>query len=375
LIIQSLDLVNFRNIEKATLVFSGTYNVIRGRNAQGKTNLLEAIHLFSLGRSFRTRRREEMVRFDEEYLFARLACRSDSGVGFRIEVGIERGGRISVSVNGKKLASLSEIIGIIPTVIFTPEDVALASGPPAERRMFVDYTASQISPSFFRDLKEYRRVLLQRNAALKRGLDTGRRPEGIGAWSEMLVESGAAVVDGRMEVLAEIEGRTSDLMRRIMPGAGSLSMRYASSFDAEAGETSEALREALARTREQEKRRGYTLVGPHYDDIRIYLDDEELRRYGSQGRKRLASIVLKLAQARAIMERRAERPVVLLDDIFSELDDETSGKVKSLLSDGYQSFITTPRTEELDDIAAARFTVTGGAVKACEQPARETPSE
>lgn len=364
MIIQSLDLVNFRNIKEANLAFSGTFNVIRGRNAQGKTNLLEAIHLFSLGRSFRTRRREEMVKFEEEYLFARLACKSDAGVSFRIEIGLERGGRISVSVNGKKLAALSEIIGIMPTVIFTAEDVALATGPPSERRTFIDYTASQISPSFLQNLKEYRKVLVQRNAALKRALERRRPPEGIAAWDEMIVEGGAAIIEGRKEMLVEIESRASRLINDIMKGAGSIQMHYSCSFDQGEVETKEALRGALLRTREQEKRRGYTLVGPHYDDIRIFLDDRELKRYGSQGRKRLAAIVLKLAQAWAIMERRAERPIVLLDDIFSELDDETARRVKGLLSDRYQSFITTPRTEDFIDVEAFRFAVDEGVVTA-----------
>lgn len=362
MIIQSLDLVNFRNIKEAALAFSGTFNVIRGRNAQGKTNLLEAIHLFSLGRSFRTRRREEMVRFDEEFLFARLACTSDAGVSFRIEIGLERGGRISASVNGKKLSALSEIIGIMPTVIFTPEDVALATGPPSERRTFVDYTASQISPVFLQGLKEYRKVLNQRNAALKKALENSRPPEGIEAWDEMLAKIGAAIVEGRKEMIVEIENRSSTLINDIMAGAGSVAMQYACSFEPAGASTAEGLREALVRSREQERRRGYTMVGPHYDDIRIFLDDRELRRYGSQGRKRLVSIVLKLAQAWAIMERRAERPIVLLDDIFSELDDETARRVNDLLSDRYQSFITTPRAEDYIDVEAARFTVEGGAV-------------
>ncbi len=303
-----------------------------------------------------------MVKFDEEYLFARLACTSDAGVSFRIEIGLERGGRISVSVNGKKLAALSEIIGIMPTVIFIPEDVALATGPPSERRTFVDYTASQISPSFLQNLKEYRKVLVQRNAALKRAMESGSQPEGITAWDEMIVECGAAIIEGRQEMLSEIESRASRLIDDIMTGTGAITMQYSCSVDLSGKETKEALREALLGTRDQEKRRGYTLVGPHYDDISIFLDDRELKRYGSQGRKRLASIILKLAQAWAIMERRAERPIVLLDDIFSELDDETARRVNSLLSDRYQSFITTPRTEDIIDVEAARFFVEEGVV-------------
>ena len=308
-----------------------------------------------------------MIAFGGEYLFARLICQSDMDVRIRIEIGLERGGRISAAVNGKKLSGLGEILGIIPTVIFTPQDVTLASGPPAERRTFIDYTAAQISPSYLQNLREYRRVLGQRNSLLKQAADTGREPSGLGAWDAMLAERGAAIVEGRREMLGEIEKRAAELFGEIVPGGGSLGMEYRCSFETEGGEARQSLTEAIARLRDQERRRGYTLVGPHCDDIRIFLDDEELRRYGSQGRKRLTSIILKLAQAWAIMERRAERPVVLLDDIFSELDAETGERVSGLLTDRYQSFITTPRTDDFEGIEGARFEVDGGRIERVEK--------
>jgi len=362
LIIQALDLKNFRNIESASLTFSETFNVIRGRNAQGKTNLLEAIHLFSLGRSFRTRRSEEMIMFGGEFLFARLSCLSDMHVRARIEIGLERGGRIGATVNGNKLSGIGEIIGIMPTVIFTPQDVTLASGPPADRRSFIDYTAAQISPAFLQNLREYRRVLGQRNSLLRQAADTRREPKGLEAWDDMLVERGAAIIEGRREILGEIQSWSEKLFGEIVPEGGGLRIEYRCSFESEEGDVREALADALRRLREHELRRGYTLVGPHYDDISIFLGDEELRRYGSQGRKRLASIVLKLAQAWSIMERRAERPVVLLDDIFSELDGETGERVSGLLTDRYQSFIATPRIDDFTGIEGGRFDVTRGRI-------------
>ena len=368
MIIQALDLTNFRNIESASLTLSETFNIIRGRNAQGKTNLLEAIHLFSLGRSFRTRRSEEMIMFGSDYLFARLSCLSDMDVRVRIEIGLERGGRINASVNGNKLSGLGEIIGIMPTVIFTPQDVTLASGPPADRRVFIDYTAAQISPAFLQNLREYRRVLDQRNSLLRQAADTRREPKGMEAWDDMLVERGAAIVEGRREMLGEIQNRAEQLFGEIVPEGGSLRMEYRCSFESEQGDAREALADALRRLRDQERSRGYTLVGPHYDDINIFLGDEELRRYGSHGRKRLASIILKLAQAWAIMERRAERPVVLLDDIFSELDGETGERVSGLLTDRYQSFITTPRIDDFAGIEGGRFNVVQGRVTEGDAP-------
>ncbi|HVO76567.1 MAG TPA: DNA replication and repair protein RecF [Candidatus Bathyarchaeia archaeon] len=365
MIVRGVDIVNFRNIAKATLSFSPTFNLIAGRNAQGKTNILEAIYLFSLGRSFRTRSLEEAVRFGEEYFFARLEGVSDSGVPFDIEAGFERAGRAKVSVNGKRAAGFSEIVGIIPGVIFVAEDILLASGPPAGRRAYLDYTAAQISPLYLREIKEYRLVLKQRNALLERAARSCATPEGIEPWDDALAAKGASIVRIRLEAMREIAERAEKLFGEIMGLPSGFRMEYVSSFNPAGKDSEEALREALARVRDQERRRGYTMAGPHYDDARLFLEDSELRRYGSQGRKRLAALVLKLAQALTILERRGEKPVVILDDIFSELDRDTVARVREHLTDSYQSFITTPRPDEpglLLPPGAARFSVEGGVV-------------
>jgi DNA replication and repair protein RecF len=368
-IIQKLDVDCFRNIEKACLSFSPAFNFISGRNAQGKTNLLESIHFFSLGRSFRTRRSDDVVKFGKESARLALACKSDSGVSVVIGLVLERGGGIRVSVNGRRLGGLSEIIGMIPTVIFTPEDVLLTSGPPQGRRVYLDYTAAQISPSFLNDLKEYRRALRQRNALLKQAPETGGVPDGLAAWDELLVDKGDAVVRGRREILGELVPRVSSLFGDMLPGGEELTLDYLCSFDPEGSHPGESLRAAIERVREDELRRGFTLCGPHYDDMYISAGGIELRRYGSQGRKRLAAIVLKLAQAQVILERRAERPVVLLDDILSELDVATTGRVQELLTDQYQSFLTSPRIESfpVGRREAAFFVVEGGSIEPANQ--------
>lgn len=347
MIIEGIDVTNFRNIAKAALWFAPGMNVITGLNAQGKTNLLEAIHLFSLGRSFRTRSLDEAIRFGEEYFLCRLAGRSDQRVEFHIEIGLERAGRLKVSANGKKAAGISDIIRVIPSVIFTAEDVLIAAGPPANRRAYLDYTAAQISPALLQDLKEYRRILRHRNALLDRVSRGGGEPEGLEAWDEALIARAAAVVRARRDIVAEIERRAAGLLGEVLQGGSAFAMSYVCSFDTAGNNPAEGLREALARVRETELRRGYTMAGPHYDDVLIYLEETELRRYGSQGRKRLVALVLKLAQALTIMDKRGERPVVLLDDIFSELDRDTVGRVREHLTESYQSFITTPRPDEL----------------------------
>ena len=364
MIVRGVEIRNFRNIAKAELSFSSTFNLITGRNAQGKTNLLEAIYLFSLGRSFRTRSLEEAIRFGEEYFFAKLEGTSDAGVDFTLEAGAERGGRTKVSSNGKKASGLAEIVGIIPGVIFVAEDILLAAGPPAERRAYLDYTAAQISPEHLRRIKEYRGALRQRNALLERAAREGTAPAGIEPWDAVLAEKGAAIVQMRLETMREIEMRARTLLDEILGDAAGFGMRYVCSFNPSGKEYGEALREALSRVREAERRRGYTMAGPQFDDAQIFLEESEIRRFGSQGRKRLAALVLKLSQALTILDKRGEKPVVLLDDIFSELDRETAERVKGHLADSYQSFITTPRPEEFGAAGpgAARFTVESGVI-------------
>lgn len=366
MIVRGVKIVNFRNVARAELSFSPTFNLITGRNAQGKTNIIEAIYLFSLGRSFRTRSLDEVVRFETDYFFAKLSGTSDSGVAFDVEAAVERGGRPRVSINGKRASGLGEIVGIIPGVIFVAEDILLAAGPPAERRAYLDYTAAQISPPFVREIKEYRLVLRQRNALLERSARERVAPVGIEPWDEALAAKGASIVRSRLEAMREIEERAQRLFGEVLGAPSDFRMEYVSSFNPDGKDTEEALREALARVREEERRRGYTMAGPHYDDVRIFLESSELRRYGSQGRKRLAALVLKLSQALAILEKRGERPVVILDDIFSELDRETVSRVREHLTDSYQSFITTPRPDELGGLpaGAARFSVEGGVVTA-----------
>lgn len=362
MIVEKLQLNSYRNIKKASLEFSERFNFITGRNAQGKTNLLEAIHIFSLGRSFRTRRSTELIRFGSEHFFLRLIGRSDTGVGFRLEMGLERSGRTRLSVNGKQMRGVSEIIGFMPSVVFSPSDVELSSGPPAGRRTYLDYTAAQVSPGFLADLKDYRQALKQRNSLLRAAVVGGTFDGAqLEVWDEAFARKGAAVVEGRIEILGVIGERAREIFSEVLGREDGLELGYRCSYDSGAG-SEDTLRAALLAARESERRRGYTLAGPHYDDVAMRIGGEDVRRYASQGRRRLLAVVLKLAQADVIMARRGERPVVLLDDIFSELDPDVVSGVRNMLSDRYQSFITSPRRDDFpgDIPGAARYEVENG---------------
>lgn len=347
MIIERLHLKSFRNIEEASLRFSDRFNFITGGNAQGKTNLLEAIHVFSIGRSFRTRRSAEMIAFGQDHFFISLSGRSDTGINFGLELGQARSGRAKLSINGRGTVSVAEIIGFMPSVIFTPGDIELASGQPAGRRRYLDYTAAQISPGFLEDLQEYRKSLRQRNTLLK-GCAAGKVVKNgeLEAWDELLAKRGEAVVRGRREMLEVVSGRAAEIFRKVLGGSGDLGLTYRCSYDPEGAGSGDALKGALLDSRESEMRRGYTMAGPHYDDVLMSIGGEEVRRFASRGRRRLIAVVLKLAQADVIMSRRGERPVVLLDDIFSELDADVARGIRDMLSDGYQSFITSPRADD-----------------------------
>jgi DNA replication and repair protein RecF len=287
-------------------------------------------------------------------------------VAFRLEMGQERSGRTKLSVNGNQAAGVSEIIGFMPSVIFTPRDVELSSGPPSGRRTYLDYTAAQISPGFLAGLKEYRQALKQRNSLLRAASAGGRIDEAqLGVWDEALARKGAAVVRGRKDILEVIAGRAKDIFGDILGGADGLGLSYRCSYDQGEG-SEENLAAALAASRESEMRRGFTMAGPHYDDVAMKLGGEDVRKFASQGRRRLLAVVLKLAQADVIMSKRGERPVVLLDDIFSELDPGVVSGVRRMLSDRYQSFITSPRGEDFpgDIGGASRFEVEEGVFRA-----------
>jgi DNA replication and repair protein RecF len=362
--IKRVEITNFRNIKDASLKFSSGFNFITGLNAQGKTNLLEALYLFSLGRSFRTRKREEMIALGATFLFLRMAAESDSGVGYVLEIGVERNGHARVRVNGERVKGFSSIIGLMPGVIFTPQDVAMVSGAPGERRIFIDYTASQISVDFLENLKAYRRVLRHRNSQIKE-MSMGRRGgEIMGALDRVLVDKAGELVKGRLMVLGEIRKKAAEMFRYVFTEDNELEMQYISSIKQTGGSYSELFLSSIEKTRDEEIRRGYTLKGPHCDDIGISIGKLDLRKYGSQGRKRLVAIVMKMAQASVIAEKRGESPVVLLDDIFAELDNNVSTRVKEFLSERYQNFITSPVEIEIRNRReAGNFTIHKGVIK------------
>jgi DNA replication and repair protein RecF len=349
----------FRNLQHEPLDFDPTVNLLVGENGQGKTNVLEALYLFKFGRSFRTVRDHEMIRFGEQFCRVDVDCSDSRGERSRFEAAIERSGDKTIKHDGKEVAKYSELVGRYPAVIFGPDDLDIVSGYPAERRRFLDMVGSMTDRAYLDDLRAYRRVLTQRNAALK----AQRLDEAQGVWAEELIRCGSSLVRNRQRLVRELAGEMAPHL-----GALGLDARLELEYESELtrnrpGEVSdeEQFAARLAAVEHEEARRRTTLVGPHRDDLQLRFNDHDVRRFGSQGQRRLTAILLRLTEL-TCLERRLDEPcVLLLDDLFSELDNDIAGRLRDHLEGPRQIFITSPLPLAWE--GARAWSVTGGRVE------------
>lgn len=376
-----LVLRHFRNLRNQELELPSEGLALIGDNAQGKSNFLEAIYYLETFRSFRGARDDQLVRFGEDVFrivgtAERDASPTDAREGGDDTVGPEdrmgsadrfgggdgevevaaafqrRGRRKKVTVDGDAVERLTDGLGRLSAVIFSPGDVELVSGGPSERRRFLDIVLSLNEDGYVRALQDYRKILQRRNASLKAGV-----PESsVAAWEPGLVRSGAEImgararwVEEKSEAFGEYYARVSDEARAVMSYSPDVS--FPDDPDREAIE--EAFREGLRDSAEREQRRRVTVVGPHRDDVRLRLEDADagldLRDFGSGGQRRTAALALKLVEAMTIRERRSRNPMILLDDVFAELDPGRSERVLDLMENEEigQVVLTAPKDADV----------------------------
>lgn len=363
---------NFRNLQDVELLPCQEVNVIYGGNAQGKTNLLEALWLFTGGHSFRGAKDAELPKLSPQG--GANVARASLSLEFFSEgrmqgasLFIENGRRSSI-INGVKKKTGSALVGKMRSVIFSPEHLLLIKEGPARRRSFIDGALCQLKPGYAGLLGIFQRALLQRNALLK---DLVRFPEltdTLGVWDARFAKLGGEVMAERAAYIQRLAPKVQDVYSGISKGREALALAYAPAIKTDGPfdgrEAEQALLQELARTRRSDIRAGFTTAGPHRDDLEITLDGISARAYGSQGQQRSAVLALKLAEAEALSQLTGEAPVVLLDDVMSELDQSRQDYLLNHLH-GRQVFITCCSPETVSRLETGRrFKVEAGRVEA-----------
>ena len=334
---KKVELCNFRNVESQTVEFSDGVNVLHGENAQGKTNLLEAIYYISLGKSFRTAHDAEIIRFGEEYASISLDYEG-AGRGQNITMRFSDKQRKNVTHNGVKITKLSELVGSFRAVLFSPDHLQMIKDGPALRRNYLDVAISQIRPMYLYSLQKYNKILKNRNTLIKNAEDDRATFDStIDFWSAQLAHEAAVIAKARAEYVARSGEIIADFYRRMCQNteidetpefiyAGSAKQEAEDYFDLK--KTEKRFMELLSSHHEREIAAGSTLYGIHKDDITINLNGKNTRIFSSQGQQRSLALAMKLAEGEICKLDCGEYPIFLLDDVFSELD---AGRQQNLL--------------------------------------------
>lgn len=366
--LQHLELRRFRNLDLVALGLHPRFNVLAGDNGQGKTNLLEAVYLLGTLRSFRATRLEELVGFGAEraQVWAQIERRALSR---RYDVDItvapeSAGGRATktAKVDGKPVRAAAEYFGGFNVVLFAPEDLRLLRGPPGGRRQFLDRAVWNVAPAFLKEAQAFERVLRSRNALLRDGEEGGR--ELLAVYDEQFAVAGASLVARRRRYVAELQPWFHAAFERITRNGLPVELTYESALSQPDTELAAELHELLRTRYRRDTQAGYTTAGPHTDDLRILLDGRPARLYASQGQLRALVLALKVAEIQHLAAALDEAPVLLLDDVSSELDPARNRFLFEFLREiAGQVFITTTNSRHvLLDVDRADFQVRAGAI-------------
>ena len=358
--LKKLSISRFRNIEETFICPEPGINVFFGNNGEGKTNLLESIYYLSILKSFRSSRTEDLVRWGDQSTILHAEVERN-GVSNDIRLMLDREGR-RLRVNGKPAASYAEYCGEINTVLFTPEEISMGRGAPEARRRYLNRAVLSGNVCYLSTYQAFAKTLKQRNALLKSGDSTE-----LDTWTEKFAESAALVVRERLKFLREIMPLLQDFYASIS-GGDRVDIQYMPSWSkgSESPDSAEALQEALCARRREELSRGTTLAGPHRDEIGFLLNGKPVRQHASQGEQRSIIIALKMAEIAYLRDKWGEPPLLLLDDLTSELDPERNRNLfEYLRMMEMQVFITTTTRETLGalkNVESGFFKVSGGRI-------------
>lgn len=310
--LKRIKLKNFRNYKEQEIELSDTVNIFYGDNAQGKTNILEAIYICAIGKSFRTKKEKELILLLENNATVEIEYQKEDRAG---KVKLEIAEKKSFLLNGIVLKRMSEVIGNIIVVMFSPDDINILKGGPDSRRKFLDIMISQLRPSYLYYLNQYLKTLEQRNNYLRQIKFENKKQELLDIWDEQLAELGHKIYTYRQEFIQKISDKINEIHKKITEEKEYIKIEYQSNCIKQ-----NEYMENLRKQRVYDIQKGYTKLGIHRDDFKLYINDKEISIYGSQGQHRSVILSLRITELEIIHDEIGEYPVLLLDDFMSELD-------------------------------------------------------
>lgn len=339
MILKSISYKNIRNLKDIKIEPSEKITVFTGENAQGKTNVLEGIYICCAGRSHRTNKDNEVIKIGDTTAYIDAYCQKRDGI-HRIEIALKSKNKKAISINGYPAKRLGELMGNMTCVMFSPEDLQLVTSGPQYRRKYIDIALSQIKPKYFYSLQNYQKILCQRNNLLKSLSMSNKNIDTLDIWNNQLAKYGSEIYIERKQFIERINKKTNVIHKHISGGRENLELLYCSNIKSK--KQKEAYNEFIVQLNKNQSndiRRQSTQVGPHRDDIKLMLNNIDVRTQGSQGQKRTAALSMKFAEIEIMKEYSGEMPLLLLDDVFSELD---KNRRKWLLKylENIQTFIT-----------------------------------
>ena len=349
--IKKLKLNNFRNYQTQEIEFDKNINIIYGENAQGKTNIIESIFLSSVGKSFRTNKEKELIKFNENFCNVEIDYeKSDRDGNIKIDISTKK----NIYINKIKIKKLSELLGNIHTVIFTPDDINILKGGPENRRKFLNIMISQLRPKYMHIYSLYNKALEERNNYLKKIKQENTNEEMLEIWDEQLISYGKIISEYRKEFIDKIKNKIKIIHKNITGEKEEIKINYLTDCLDENN-----YRELLKQRKKLDIIKGYTTRGIHRDDFQIFINDILVNVYGSQGQHRTAILSLKISELQVVNDEIGENPILLLDDFMSELDENRRSNFIENIKDT-QVIITCTDKFEIKNTNAKYFKVKEG---------------
>ena len=342
--IESIQLKNYRNYESLDMKLDKGTNILYGDNAQGKTNILEAIYLGGTTKSHRGSKDREIIKFEEDESHIRMVV-SKKNMKYRIDMHLKKNKAKGVAINGLPIKKARELFGIVNLVFFSPEDLNIIKNGPGERRRFIDLELCQLNAIYLTDLSNYNHIVNQRNKLLK---DLAFRPElmdTLDIWDLQMAEFGKKIIQARAKFIEKLNEIIQDIHGNLTGNRETLQLVYEPSV------TAESIEQEIARNRERDLKFKLTTLGPHRDDLCVMVNGIDIRKFGSQGQQRTAALSLKLSEIYLVKEVVKDTPVLLLDDVLSELDSNRQNYLLNSIHD-VQTVIT---CTGLDEFVNNRF--------------------